>query len=80
VVIRGLQEETGTTIEISDDGTISIACVNSDGGLAAKKRIEDITADVEVGRVYDGTVLNCSISAPSCSCCRGRTACCISRR
>jgi polyribonucleotide nucleotidyltransferase len=57
VVIRGLQEETGTTIEISDDGTISIACVNSEGGLAAKKRIEDITADVEVGRIYDGTVL-----------------------
>src|SRR6266849_4015154 len=57
VVIRGLQEETGTTIEISDDGTVSIACVNSEGGLAAKKRIEDITADVEVGRVYDGTVL-----------------------
>src|SRR6266702_2950282 len=57
VVIRGLQEETGTTIEISDDGTISIDCVNDDGGLDAKKRIEDITADVEVGRVYDGTVL-----------------------
>jgi len=57
VVIRGLQEETGTTIEISDDGTISIACVNSEGGQAAKRRIEDITADVEVGRVYDGTVL-----------------------
>jgi polyribonucleotide nucleotidyltransferase len=57
VVIRGLQEETGTTIEISDDGTISIACVNSEGGEAAKRRIEDITADVEVGRVYDGTVL-----------------------
>ena len=57
VVIRGIQEETGTTIEISDDGTISIACVSSEGGAAAKKRIEDITADVEVGRVYDGTVL-----------------------
>jgi len=57
VVIRGLQEETGTTIEIADDGTISIACVSSEGGQAAKKRIEDITADVEVGRVYDGTVL-----------------------
>jgi polyribonucleotide nucleotidyltransferase len=57
VVIRGLQEETGTTIEISDDGTVSIACVSSEGGQAAKKRIEDITADVEVGRVYDGTVL-----------------------
>ncbi len=57
VVIRGLQEETGTTIEISDDGTISIACISSEGGEAARKRIEDITADVEVGRVYDGTVL-----------------------
>ena len=57
VVIRGLQEETGTTIEIADDGTISIACVSAEGGQAAKKRIEDITADVEVGRVYEGTVL-----------------------
>ena len=50
VVIRGLQEET-------DDGTVSIACVSAEGGQAAKKRIEDITADVEVGKVYDGTVL-----------------------
>ncbi len=57
VVIRGIQEETGTTIEIEDDGTISIACVSSEGGEAARKRIEDITADVEVGRVYQGTVL-----------------------
>jgi polyribonucleotide nucleotidyltransferase len=57
VVIRGIQEETGTTIEIGDDGTISIACVSAEGGAAAKKRIEDITADVEIGRVYEGTVL-----------------------
>jgi polyribonucleotide nucleotidyltransferase len=57
VVIRGIQEETGTTIEIEDDGTISIACVSAEGGEAARKRIEDITADVEVGRVYQGTVL-----------------------
>ncbi|OGA38176.1 MAG: polyribonucleotide nucleotidyltransferase, partial [Betaproteobacteria bacterium RIFCSPLOWO2_12_FULL_65_110] len=57
IVIRAIQEETGTTIEIGDDGTISIACVSSEGGAAAKKRIEDITADVEIGRVYDGTVL-----------------------
>src|SRR6185503_20364658 len=46
VVIRGIQEETGTTIEIEDDGTISIACVSAEGGEAAKRRIEDITADV----------------------------------
>ncbi|HWI36326.1 MAG TPA: polyribonucleotide nucleotidyltransferase [Burkholderiales bacterium] len=57
VVIRGIQEETGTTIEIEDDGTISIACVSSEGGEAAKKRIQELTADVEVGRVYEGTVL-----------------------
>jgi polyribonucleotide nucleotidyltransferase len=57
VVIRGLQEETGTTIEIEDDGTISIACVSAEGGEAAKKRILDITADVEVGKIYEGPVL-----------------------
>src|SRR6185503_7878860 len=49
VVIRGIQEETGTTIEIEDDGMISIACVSPEGGEAARKRIQDITADVEVG-------------------------------
>jgi len=57
IVIRAIQEETGTTIEIADDGNISIACVSAEGGEAARKRIEDITADVEVGRVYQGTVL-----------------------
>ena len=57
VVIRGIQEETGTTIEIEDDGTISIACVVAEGGEAARKRIQDITADVEVGKVYEGPVL-----------------------
>jgi polyribonucleotide nucleotidyltransferase len=57
VVIRGIQEETGTTIEIEDDGMISIACVSPEGGEAAAKRIRDLTADVEVGRVYEGPVL-----------------------
>ncbi len=56
-VIRAITEETGTTIDIAEDGTVTIACTSSDGGLAAKKRIEDITAEVEVGRVYEGTVL-----------------------
>ncbi|SEA15714.1 polyribonucleotide nucleotidyltransferase [Nitrosospira multiformis] len=56
-VIRALTEETGTTIDITDDGTVMIACVNAEGGELAKKRIEDITAEVEVGRIYDGTVL-----------------------
>src|SRR5256712_125472 len=57
VVIRGIQEETGTTIEIEDDGTVSIACVSAEGGEAAQKRIQELTADVEVGKVYEGTVL-----------------------
>ena len=56
-VIRAITEETGTTIDIQDDGTVTIACVSSAGGEAARKRIEEITAEVEVGRVYDGTVL-----------------------
>jgi polyribonucleotide nucleotidyltransferase len=57
VIIRGIQEETGTTIEIEDDGTISIACVAAEGGEAARKRIQELTADVEVGKVYEGPVL-----------------------
>lgn len=56
-VIRALTEETGTTIDITDDGTVMIACINAEGGEVAKKRIEAITAEVEVGRIYDGTVL-----------------------
>jgi polyribonucleotide nucleotidyltransferase len=55
-VIRALTEETGTTIDIQDDGTVTIACVSPEAGELARKRIEDITADVEVGRIYDGTV------------------------
>jgi len=56
-VIRAITEETGTTIDIKDDGTITIASVSGDAADAAKARIESITADVEVGKVYDGTVL-----------------------
>ncbi|MCC7547836.1 MAG: polyribonucleotide nucleotidyltransferase [Burkholderiales bacterium] len=56
-VIRAITEETGTTIDIAEDGTVTIACTSSEGGMAAKKRIEDITAEVEVGRIYEGTVL-----------------------
>jgi len=56
-VIRALTEETGTTIDITDDGQVTIACVSAEGGELAKKRIEDITAEVEVGKTYDGIVL-----------------------
>jgi polyribonucleotide nucleotidyltransferase len=56
-VIRGLTEETGCVIDIEDDGTVTISSVNADAAQVAKKRIEDITAEVEVGKVYEGTVL-----------------------
>ncbi len=56
-VIRALTEETGTTIDIDDAGNITISCVNGDAGNLAKKRIEDIVADVEVGKIYEGPVV-----------------------
>jgi len=56
-VIRAITEETGTTIDIKEDGSITIASVNGDAANAAKARIEAITADVEVGKIYEGTVL-----------------------
>ena len=56
-VIRALTEETGTTIDIDEDGVVKIACLSSEAGELAKKRIEELTAEVEVGKTYDGTVL-----------------------
>ena len=56
-VIRAITEETGTTIDIDDDGNITIACVSGEAGEAAKKRISDIVAEVEVGKVYEGPVV-----------------------
>jgi polyribonucleotide nucleotidyltransferase len=56
-VIRALTEETGATIDIEDDGTIKIGCISAEAGEEAKKRIEAITAEVEVGQVYEGTVI-----------------------
>jgi polyribonucleotide nucleotidyltransferase len=56
-VIRALTEETGTTIDIKDDGTVTIASVNADACNAARKRIEEITAEVEVGKIYEGQVI-----------------------
>ncbi|HEY6513594.1 MAG TPA: polyribonucleotide nucleotidyltransferase [Burkholderiaceae bacterium] len=54
--IRALTDETGCTIDIAEDGTITIASVDSDKAAFAKKRIEEITADVEVGKVYEGPI------------------------
>ncbi|MFM1955786.1 MAG: polynucleotide phosphorylase/polyadenylase [Pseudomonadota bacterium] len=56
-VIRALTEETGATIDIEDDGTIKIGCVSAEAGEEAKKRIEAITAEVEIGQVYEGPVV-----------------------
>ena len=55
-VIRGITEETGATVDIDNDGTIKIASVNAAQGRDARKRIELITADVEVGQIYEGRV------------------------
>ena len=54
--IRALTEETGTTIDIAEDGTITIASTDADKAAHAKKRIEEITAEVEVGKVYEGPI------------------------
>ena len=55
-VIRQITEETGTTIDIENDGTVKIASVSGAAGREAQRRIELITADVEVGQIYEGKV------------------------
>jgi len=55
--IRQLTEETGTTIDISDDGIVTIGSVDKAAGEEARRRIELLTADVEVGQVYEGKVI-----------------------
>ncbi len=55
-VIRAITEETGATVDIDNDGTIRIASVDGASGKEARRRIELITADVEVGRIYEGRV------------------------
>ncbi len=55
-VIRALTEETGTQINIEEDGTITIASTDSEKAEEAKRRIEQLTAEVEVGKVYEGPI------------------------
>lgn len=55
--IRALTEETGTQINIEEDGTITIAATDGDKAEAAKKRIEEITAEVEIGKIYEGPIV-----------------------
>ena len=54
--IRALCEETGATIDIEDDGTVKVASADNAAGQEARRRIEQITADVEVGKIYQGRV------------------------
>lgn len=54
--IRALTEETGTQIDIGEDGTITIACTDGAKAEEAKRRIEAITAEVEIGKIYEGPV------------------------
>jgi polyribonucleotide nucleotidyltransferase len=54
--IRALTEETGTTIDITDDGTIKIASTDGEAAQEAIRRIKSLTSDVEVGAVYEGTI------------------------
>ncbi len=54
--IRELTEQTGASINIEEDGTVTISSVDESAGQQARRRIEEITADVEVGHIYDGTV------------------------
>jgi polyribonucleotide nucleotidyltransferase len=56
-VIQALTKETGTSIDITDDGTVKIACTSGEQGEEARRRIAEITADVEVGQIYEGPVV-----------------------
>lgn len=54
--IRSITESTGATVDITDDGVVKVASVDKQAGLAALKQIEEITAEVEVGKIYEGRV------------------------
>ena len=54
--IRAIQEQTGASLDVQDDGTVTIACSNAEGAEAAMARVEALSEDIKVGRVYTGTV------------------------
>ena len=56
--IRSIQEESGATIEVDDDGVVKVAAVSAEAGARAKEMIEAIVQDPEVGRIYEGPVKN----------------------
>ena len=57
-MINKIQDETGASIDIEDDGTIFISCVDSEGAKAAEERVRGLTEEVEVGRIYKGKVVS----------------------
>jgi polyribonucleotide nucleotidyltransferase len=76
-IIRQIQEETGTTIEVTDDGTVKVFSTDGDGAKAAVKWIEDLTIEAEVGKIYESTrarSCRCATSASSSRSCPTRTA------
>jgi polyribonucleotide nucleotidyltransferase len=56
--INRIQDETGATIDIENDGTIFIACIDAKGAEAARNAVEGLTEEVKVGRIYDGKVVS----------------------
>ncbi len=57
-MIRSIQESTGASIEVEDDGTVSIACQSMEGAKEAMAKVEALTASVEIGRIYEGRVMS----------------------
>ena len=57
VTIRDIQDTTGATIDVDDDGTVKVSSVDREGGEMARQRIEDITAEAEIDKIYEGTVV-----------------------
>lgn len=56
--IRAIQEETGATLNVEDDGTVTISAVGAEAGRRAREMVEAITAEPEIGRIYEGVIKN----------------------
>ena len=54
--IRAIQESTGASIEVEDDGTVTVASHDAEGAMAAMAKVEALTASIQVGRIYEGRV------------------------
>lgn len=79
-MIRALTEETGTQINIEDDGTVTIASVDEAAGAEARRRVEELAATVEVGKVYEGKVQRLLDFGAIVQVLPAATVCCTSAR